>query len=279
MEQWDSVLQWPFRLSRTSLFYCIDIPKVSHQPKQKKVFVDITSGYTNDIVHSAIEKREWCSLLADKDEKCAQNEGGSRIYQFCEFELIGWERVLNGKDVASAYVVRKGLSRKAQLALQTKKYIAKRPNCLLKNAMPFTMIVETWDAFEDDIRMDFGMGAIATFDTPGLISHSSLTQKLAWILDEVKEVMTQKERSDWLWILKPSVVNKGADIAVISSWENLLDKLEDVPDIREWVLQKYVPNPLTIEGYKFHIRVYVLCVGALKVYVYDDMLLLLAAHK
>ena len=47
---------------------------------------------------------------------------------------------------------------------------------------------------------------------------------------------------------------------------------------REWVLQRYIEKPLLLRGHKFHIRTYVLCVGALKVFVFEKMLLLLAAH-
>ena len=46
--------------------------------------------------------------------------------------------------------------------------------------------------------------------------------------------------------------------------------------LREWVLQRYVPRPLLFEGRKFRLRAYVLAVGALKVYFWDDVLLLSA---
>ena len=276
---WDPVLRWPFYLQRTAAFSCIsEVRSELKSPARKNVVVNINSEYTSEIVQEAVARREWCTIVDPAVAESAA-DGETKTYQFCEFELIDWAKVVNGKQNASAYVVRKGLSRKAQLALQSRKYIAKHPPCLLKKAMPFTVTVETWDAFEDDMRMDFGMGAVATFDAPGLMAQTSLAQKLAWTLEDVRETMADPARKDWLWILKPSVINKGADIAVISSWEMLLDKLEEVSDIREWVLQKYISNPLTIEGYKFHIRVYVLCVGALQVYVYEDMLLLLAAHK
>lgn len=42
---------------------------------------------------------------------------------------------------------------------------------------------------------------------------------------------------------------------------------------------RYLPNPLLINKKKFHLRVYVLCVGALKVYVFNKILMLIAAHK
>lgn len=275
----DSVLRWPFHIKRTEAFSVIDVlQSESAAPSSKRVVVSITSEYTRDIVYAAVARRPWCTVV---DPGAAQIESAvvPKVYQLCEFELIDWAQVINGKQCASSYVVRKGLSRKAQLALQTRKYISKHPTCALKDAIPLTVTIETWDAFEDEVRVNFGMGGMATFDAPGLMSQTSLVQKLTWMLDDVRDTMTCPERADWLWILKPSVINKGADIAVISSWDHLLRKLEDVPDIREWVLQKYIANPLTIEGYKFHIRVYVLCVGALQVYVHEDMLLLLAAHR
>ena len=64
------------------------------------------------------------------------------------------------------------------------------------------------------------------------------------------------------------------------SFDDVLDVTENCTDMREWVLQRYINNPLTVNGHKFHLRVYVLCVGALKVYVYGSsgILMLLAAH-
>lgn len=76
------------------------------------------------------------------------------------------------------------------------------------------------------------------------------------------------------------IVHPGLDIAIVHNFNDIVSVTEDCPDMREWVLQRYITNPLTVSGHKFHLRVYVLCVGALKVYVYggSGILMLLAAH-
>jgi tubulin--tyrosine ligase len=47
--------------------------------------------------------------------------------------------------------------------------------------------------------------------------------------------------------------------------------------LREWVIQEYIDEPLLLKSYdnrKFHLRVYIIVVGKLKVYVYNDILAL-----
>lgn len=41
---------------------------------------------------------------------------------------------------------------------------------------------------------------------------------------------------------------KGADISVVGGncWHEVLNVLENSPDIREWVMQRYIPDPLLI---------------------------------
>lgn len=55
---------------------------------------------------------------------------------------------------ANSYLVRKGLSRKAQLAYHLRKYLAKRPQSPMAEAVPETLVIETWEAFEEE--MSFG---------------------------------------------------------------------------------------------------------------------------
>ena len=49
-------------------------------------------------------------------------------------------------------------------------------------------------------------------------------------------------------------------------------------DLRCRVLQRYIMDPLLYGGKKFHFRVYVLCTGALCVYVCEGAYLCVCAH-
>ena len=78
-----------------------------------------------------------------------------------------------------------------------------------------------------------------------------MTQRLLLCLGEVQEAMEQAARieekkeqemellpssSDVVrWIVKPSYANKGAEIAVVGSFEELQCHLLENHDLREWV--------------------------------------------
>lgn len=117
---------------------------------------------------------------------------------------------------------------------------------------------------------------IHRFDA-GLTSSLSQTDRLDWCLRDVKERMEQGAADDELWILKPSVTNKGAEVLVVRDFAPVRDTLLTWQDVREWVLQAYVARPLLFQGRKFHLRAYVLAVGDLTVYMWRRVLLLSSA--
>ena len=110
---------------------------------------------------------------------------------------------------------------------------------------------------------------------PSLMSRS---ERLELCLGPLREVF---EDANWErdFILKPSSANKGKGIVVCSAFEQVQEAVLDEPDIREWILQDYIGNPLLLNKRKFHIRVYVLAVGSIKVYVYDEVLVLCSGTK
>ena len=54
-----------------------------------------------------------------------------------------------------------------------------------------------------------------------------------------------------VWILKPVGLSRGRGISMV-------DCISDVAYGEQMVIQKYVPNPLLLDGYKFDLRIYVL---------------------
>ncbi|KAI9921301.1 hypothetical protein PsorP6_002690 [Peronosclerospora sorghi] len=177
-----------------------------------------------------------------------------------EYENLDWKNILAGKVVANAYCVRKGLSRKAQLSIYLSKYILKHPDCRLSKALPRTLVVDTWDAFDESMTQ-FSL---------------SFRQRLDSCLWEVKQTLEMENKT---WIMKPSATNKGAEVNVIKDFKKLRSIVNEWTDIREWVVQEYIKRPLLLRGRKFHIRVYVLAVGCLKVYVYRHCLVLCALKQ
>ena len=175
--------------------------------------------------------------------------------------------------------MRKGLIRKAHLAHNLKKWAAKHPASRLAAATPETHILAVDDvdyideALSDlpEVRWQFKLRNFKqrvlwarfcplTHPDPG--SHSigsspALLRPCAARLLQVRDM----EPGSAVWIMKPSLTNQGAGICIIDSCAGLRAALEAAPDLREWVVQRYVDRPLLVQGRKFHIRAYALCVG------------------
>ncbi|CEG78377.1 hypothetical protein RMATCC62417_12995 [Rhizopus microsporus] len=88
------------------------------------------------------------------------------------------------------------------------------------------------------------------------------------------------------------LANKAAGIKVFNTLEQLRnmfeeieedydedDDKEDISQIREWVIQRYIDKPLLVNKRKFHVRAYVLAKSNIEVYLYRDMLALFALKE
>ena len=178
-----SYLSAEFFLESTSKFSVLS-NKPTEQQHSYIIAVCLNCEYTSSLVYNAVIRRSNCyytnhfetldeglptssnsdttttssSSSSSTVVSWLRNLGAKSFFclQVSDFENINWDlvlqrsastnRVLHG---ASSYLVRKGLSRKAQLSLQLRKYICKNPCSILSNSVPFTVIVETWNAFED----------------------------------------------------------------------------------------------------------------------------------
>lgn len=101
---------------------------------------------TDDEGDSAVDEKE--PPLATEEERAAWKRAiGRAVLQWSDYEQLEWERVLGGELVANAYCVRKGLIRKAQLAFNIEKFLAKAPDgAVLRKGFPQSFPVTIYHA-------------------------------------------------------------------------------------------------------------------------------------
>ncbi|CAK7204476.1 hypothetical protein SEUCBS139899_007233 [Sporothrix eucalyptigena] len=248
-------------------------------PNGRLNFITAAPGST---VPTADEPINLQNLLNKIDNRAAS----SKVLQITPYEAIDFDYVAKhaSSTIINSYIIRKALIRKHFLANTVEQWVAKRPQSVLADH------VQRTEAFEVDY---------AEFLDDALIEAFDLRASL-----DANEELENEEGRKW-WILKPSMSDRGQGIRLFSTMDGLQaifdgweaeqeeageegygDDEDDhndavaAADLRHFVVQPYIHPPLLLpdtDGRKFHIRVYVLCLGALRVYVHRDMLALFAA--
>jgi hypothetical protein len=223
-----------------------------------------------------------------------------RLIQWRQYESIDFEHLMDHSttSLANSYVIRKALIRKHYLASTASHWLSKHPDSLLKDHIQPSV----------EFEVDY-----AEFLDDALVEAYEL--KESWARNDALNEDDESNR-EW-WILKPGMSDRGQGIRLFSSEEELTEIFEEwdpvsddeeeeqgdvasqhgdgrsggkddtgvmASQLRHFVAQPYIMRPLLLPpthpsaGRKFHIRTYVLAVGALKVYVYKPMLALFAGE-
>ncbi|CAG8619425.1 13596_t:CDS:2 [Funneliformis mosseae] len=240
---------------------------------KKIAIVGIQDEYTRNIIIKSFKKILPDLQILQFSTTTTLTFTSAKIVHWLEYEDIDFfnQTLLNKhSQLVNSYCIRKGLIRKANFNFNIRKYLSKNQNSILKSSIP-----ETW-YFE--------------------VTHKDyLDEALEEIFEVVNECKENDERINEekvKFILKPSLGNKGAEIKIFDSIDQLRsvfegkhDLKEDEEDddesifhIRDWVVQRYISNPLLIRNRKFHIRSYILAISNLQVYLYKDMLALFALN-
>ena len=243
--------------------------------------VQYPDSYVQPLVEQALKKSKLNLVISTthtglipNDKPCLQ----VRAYEEIDFETA----MQNPRALICAYVIRKALIRKHFLSNTVSSWLAKHPESCLKSHVKAGIHFELdYAEFLDDALVD------------------------AWDLHESMSRNAEAESKEW-WILKPGMSDGGNGIRLFSDFETLQSIFEEwdpesddedeeasQPDtdehntadlmtsqLRHFIVQPYIDPPLLLPSYhnrKFHIRSYVMAVGALKVFVYREMLALFAA--
>lgn len=220
------------------------------------IFLDVNDNYTRARIQRALSHP---CRAAHFRVTLGPGHGDDEIpmppdcsFQWAEYERIHWTAVLSGKHGASSYCVRKGLSRKAQLARFTRLHICKNPTSILKDTLPQTVVLDTWPVWVDDGGgSGSGSSGLADIVIGSAASNSngvSRRERLDKCLEEARTMMHRAEAryeadvasnnldasAPPTWILKPSTINKGEGIQIIHCYEQVVDVCWSESDIREW---------------------------------------------
>ncbi|KAF3927700.1 hypothetical protein ABW21_db0204383 [Orbilia brochopaga] len=246
--------------------------------------VDYTDdkSYVEPLILAAIKSQLPTATIVSPDNVDSIPHTARQLH-WTAYEALDFTHLLSHPTTAlfNAYVIRKALIRKHYLLHTVDAYIRKHPSSILKTAVPTAV------AFEVDY---------AEFLDEALQEAYELTTSM----DE----NAAKDPADRVWwILKPGMSDRGAGIrlfstmdelqAIFESWEQDDTDNEDedgkqtgdgivTSSLRHFVAQEYVAPMLLrphdgMPARKFHVRTYILAVGALAVYVYRPMLALFAA--
>lgn len=222
--------------------------------------------------HTLLGQKGW--IVHDlSDFEGSTLPDGSDIY-LASYDILPFESLLGSQSLCSSYFIRKALIRKHYFAQAIYAFCVKHPGRSVP--VPRTWILDI--QFADE-----------------------LDELLADDLFDVREALERnKDAESFTWfILKPGMADQANGIRLFSSVDQLQaifaefedrssdegegddddDKAVMTSQLRHFVIQEYIAKPLLLVPFgtsplKFHLRVYVICVGGLSVYMHDDMLAL-----
>lgn len=254
--------------------------------------IDYEDRYVQPLILAALEARMPADVLVMMQSMSQIPFLDAKILQWRQYESLDLEQAADEPrtSLINSYIIRKALIRKHYLSTTVSHWLTKNPDsCLRKHVKPSVEFELDYAEFLDD----------------ALVEAFELRESF-----EQNEGLEDSQKQ-W-WILKPGMSDRGQGIrlfnseedltAIFESWEEDSDDEEaensgdedennDENDesngvitsqLRHFIAQPYIhpplllPAPFASADRKFHIRTYVLAVGALKVFVYKPMLALFA---
>ncbi|GAA5870185.1 hypothetical protein JCM16303_001918 [Sporobolomyces ruberrimus] len=278
---------------------------VTSRDEQERIALIVYPGsqsYVVDTLRTAFAQQlpRW-KVLTDKTQLVDDEVPD---LQWSDYDELDWDWAMKEDKLLNSFAIRKALIRKSNLSHTIALYLSKNPDSPLRRAAPKTFHFNCSFADElDELLMDdlyeveqsfrdteeggkeekWWILKAALADKGNGIRLFSTRQALEDIFlefepesddeeDDEEEEEEDGEDGDEEEGPKGRAALFGADTRVDSS------------QMREWVIQEYISEPLLLDptpnsnshGTKFHLRVYVVAVGGLRVYVHHPYLALFA---
>lgn len=295
---WRSSFQLILRIYRSPTSQNINLETVNPFPNPKfYACVDYQDDYVQPLILQALATCVSPNSYALISSLSSLPTPATPVLQIKPYEAIDFTHVLAhpSTSIANAYITRIALIRKHYLARTISAWNSKTPNNPLQNLTKPTI----------DFELDY-----SEFLDEALLEAYEIHQSFD------RNAALPPESQEW-WILKPGMSDRGQGIRLFSTEAQLRSIFEEWdldsepnsepgsasimepppidPDIstevkgkdiitshlRHFVVQPYIDSPLLLLEFlnrKFHLRSYVLAIGALRVYIYDEFLALFATQ-
>ncbi|KAK5128207.1 hypothetical protein LTR85_002874 [Meristemomyces frigidus] len=266
--------------------------------------IEYEDGYVQPLLLATLKARLPPELLVFVNEASSPPPLDCKLLQWRQYEKIDFEHLLEHSqtNLANSYVIRKALIRKHYLSTTVSHWLTKHPESVLKDHVKPSVEFEVdYAEFLDDALLE----AFELKESWARNEGREPSEREWWIL---KPGMSERGQGIRLFSTEEELT------AIFEEWDPPSDDEGDEEDyaqhsgddeansvehvdqedsngngvitsqLRHFVAQPYIhpplllPNPHPSAGRKFHIRTYVLAVGALKVYVYKPMLALFAGQ-
>ncbi|KAM0714367.1 hypothetical protein Q7P37_010154 [Cladosporium fusiforme] len=264
--------------------------------------IDYEDPYVQPLLLDAIKARLPSELLVLVKDASELPSPDSKFLQWRQYESLDFDRLMSGSDacLSNSYVIRKALIRKHYLSNTVSHWLSKNPESVLKKHVKAGIEFDVdFAEFLDDALLE----AFELHESWQRNESKDASEKEWWILkpgmsdrgqgirlfsseEELTEIFEEWDPpSDDDEEDEDEAAHSGDESATPASrpdHDDDEDKGIMTTQLRHFVAQPYIDPPMLMPpphpsaGRKYHIRTYVLAVGALKVFVYKPMLALFA---
>jgi tubulin--tyrosine ligase len=262
--------------------------------------IDYEEPYVQPLILSALKSSMPPSSYTLIKSLSEYPQDGAPLLQFRAYESLDFDLAMEKPNcLINAYIIRKALIRKHYLSTTISNWVVKYPESVLENHFKPAVDFELdYAEFLDDALVE-AFELRASFEKnqdrepgdrdwwilkPGMSDRGqgirlfSTEEELQSIFEEWEVDEPESDEDD---VEKDFEEPKGSLPPQLPKVEKDTSDYIITSQLRHFVAQPYIHPPLLLPSSgnrKFHVRTYVVAVGALKVYVYKPMLALFATE-